>query len=411
MHPTLLGILAISATVYAVECVNNDLDQLVSRTSCVGNHDSLTTCLFDNMDIKAIEQCFFAYGCDETEAEVEANWFINECYEEENGELRKRATDTVTTSAATNEKAATATQQTTTKTSSPATTEATTTDTSATTSTSSDTTSTTSSAPTSTTTSSSTTSSSLSTVTSTVSTSSSSTNTCSTTKTLPTKACSTYMSGASAGKTYSCTSTSYTTATCLPNMLCSTNANSEPICMLQQNSLTSSGKIVTIVFATAIGIFIMGMIFMSVQSRRESAKAQAEQDSKLEAESLISDKPHTNSDVEGASTFAQNGRRPSKPLGMLQKQANGSESALPLMTPGGMRSDSQSQFSQEHLSRSESIAPPMPAMPPSRMDVDMDLAAAGGPRAASRAESRGRTPTPGSRSQSRNQSRSNTMRR
>jgi len=82
--------------------------------------------------------------------------------------------------------------------------------------------------------------------------------------------------------------------------------------MKRDDTLTTSGLIVTIVFVTGIGLFTIGLIIMGVKARQETAKQNAERTALLNKESQ---------------NYPRNGG------------AATSDTNLPLMTPGGNRNE------------------------------------------------------------------------
>ncbi|PQE11080.1 hypothetical protein CJF31_00000847 [Rutstroemia sp. NJR-2017a BVV2] len=280
-----------AATVFAFEkavgdgCVQGNFKDLVIRNSC-GDDLSIAKCLTSDVDLRSldqIEQCFIAGGCDAIDSIISAVWFSYECnayeapMEEVMGDdLRKRATDSsgsASTTGTSTTKASTSTATTTSAetTTSASSTSASTSSTSATVaSTSASTTTTTASSTSATTTSSGSSSTGTSLV-------------CSTTTYISTSVCS-YGTGKSTGVTIGCTPTTTPSATCADGMLCAT-ASGESNCMVKQDSLTTSGLAVTIVFAVGITAFIIGILVVNYQDRAATKKRQAAHIAMLEAES------------------------------------------------------------------------------------------------------------------------------
>ncbi|PQE21078.1 hypothetical protein CJF32_00005571 [Rutstroemia sp. NJR-2017a WRK4] len=294
-----------AATVFAFEqaigdgCVQGNFKDLVIRNSC-GDDLSIAKCLTSDVDLRSldqIEQCFIAGGCDAIDSTISAVWFSYECnayeapMEEVMGDdLRKRATES-SESASTTEtsttKASTSTAKTTsaeTTTSASSTSASTASSTSASTSSASASTSSTSATVAST--SASTTTSASSTSATTTSSGSSSTGTslvCSTTTLISTSVCS-YGTGKSTGVTIGCTPTTSPSSTCADGMLCVTQSG-ESACLVKQDSLTTSGLAVTLVFAVGITAFIIGLLVVNYQDRAATKKRQAAHIAMLEAES------------------------------------------------------------------------------------------------------------------------------
>ncbi|KAM3074172.1 hypothetical protein ACMFMF_006195 [Clarireedia jacksonii] len=270
-------VLALDSQVVADGCVQGNFKDLVIRNSC-GDDLSIAKCLTSDVDLRSlsqIEQCFIAGGCDATDSSISAVWFSFECnaYEvpvEEvmRDDLKKRATETSGSSSKTEASTTTTTSAETT------------------TSASSTSASSASAAAASTTSATSTTSGS-STSATTTSSGSSSTSTslaCSTTKYISTSACS-FGTGKSTGVTIGCTPTTSPSATCAKGVLCTTAASGEDVCMLKDDSLTTSGLVVTIVFAVGLAGFLIGFIVMTCQDRSATKKRRAAHIAMLEAES------------------------------------------------------------------------------------------------------------------------------
>ncbi|KAM3085955.1 hypothetical protein ACMFMG_003006 [Clarireedia jacksonii] len=233
-------VLALDSQVVADGCVQGNFKDLVIRNSC-GDDLSIAKCLTSDVDLRSlsqIEQCFIAGGCDATDSSISAVWFSFECnaYEvpvEEvmRDDLKKRATETSGSSSKTE-------------------------------------------ASTTTTTSAETTTSASSTSASSASAAAASTTSATSTT-----------SGKSTGVTIGCTPTTSPSATCAKGVLCTTAASGEDVCMLKDDSLTTSGLVVTIVFAVGLAGFLIGFIVMTCQDRSATKKRRAAHIAMLEAES------------------------------------------------------------------------------------------------------------------------------
>ncbi|RAL63831.1 hypothetical protein DID88_003474 [Monilinia fructigena] len=291
MRPIIFSLLASStAIVSAYEtsksdgCMQGNFHDLVIRNSC-GDDLSIVKCLAEDVDLRRldqIEQCFIAGGCDAIDSTVSAVWFSYECNDRQGPveevmkeDLRKRATESSSTSESTTSSSTTTSASTTAAT--------TTSDASSTTATSS---STTASAAASTT--ASTASSTSGTTTSTTSSgtgTSTSTLVCSTTSYYSTSVCS-YGTGTSTGVTLGCVTTSVAGAsTCAAGVLCTTAASGDDVCMLIDDTLTTSGLVVTIFFAVSISAFIIALIIIGIKDRAAAKKLKAERIALLDAES------------------------------------------------------------------------------------------------------------------------------
>ena len=305
------------------KCAKNEISDLVSRTTC-GSSRSIAACLSAGVDLASfdeIEQCFLGVGCSTMAAEVEAILFLAQACRPETGtddreELRKRAD---TSTKATNAK----TTATTAKTS--ASVEATTTSDASDTSESAAASSATA-APSSTTgasTTSATTNTGSTTTTSAASVTSATK--CYVTNTKSTSVCS-----VSDGTTVTCTPTMTAIQSCAPGLLCFSATAGADSCMKREDNLTTSGLIVTIIFAGGIGVALLSWAILCLRSRRRVQ--QQEQRRRMMASSKLDD-------VESISPFAA---RPS-----MRIKARGSDANLPLITPGGPRSDRQTYTQQE----------------------------------------------------------------
>ncbi|TGO70262.1 hypothetical protein BOTNAR_0002g00460 [Botryotinia narcissicola] len=312
MRPSLFSLLASSTAIVSAYqslmsdgCIQGNFHDLVIRNSC-GDDSSIVKCLAEDVDLRhldQIEQCFIAGGCDAIDSTVSAVWFSYECNDRQGPveefakeDLRKRATETSSTSESTTESTTTTASS---PSSSSASTTAGTTTTSASTTASttastssssssaaSSATATTASATTSTT--ASTTSSSTSGTTTSAKSSgtgtSSSTLVCSTTSYYSTSVCS-YGTGASTGVTLGCVTTSAASSTCAAGVLCTTAASGEDVCMEIDNTLTSSGLAVTIFFAVSISAFVIGLIVIGCKDRQAANQLRAARLAQLDAES------------------------------------------------------------------------------------------------------------------------------
>ncbi|KAF7950905.1 uncharacterized protein EAE97_002457 [Botrytis byssoidea] len=282
MRPILLSLLASSTAIASAYqplmsdgCIQGNFHDLVIRNTC-GDDLSIVKCLAEDVDLRhldQIEQCFIAGGCDAIDSTVSAVWFSYECNDRQGPveefakeDLRKRATETSSTSESTTESTTTTASSSSTTAATTTTSASTTASTTASTSASSSsaassTTATTASATTSTTasTTSSSTSGTTTSATSSGTGTSSSTLVCSTTSYYSTSVCS-YGTGASTGVTLGCVTTSASSSTCAAGVLCTTVASGEDVCMKIDNTLTSSGLAVTIFFAVSISAFVIGLI-------------------------------------------------------------------------------------------------------------------------------------------------------
>ncbi|CAD6446716.1 dfb1de92-0099-4982-b6cd-f4417d7d8b0a-CDS [Sclerotinia trifoliorum] len=311
MLPILFSFLASSAAVVSAHdslrsqgCIKGNFHDLVIRDSC-GDDMSIAKCLAEDVDLRhldQIEQCFIAGGCDAIDSTVSAVWFSYECNDRQGSveeamkeDLRKRATESSSTSESTTESITTASSSTL----SSASTTAATTTIYASTSASASTSSSTSAASSTTTTSSSTTRSASASTTTSITSSTSGTTTsatssgtgtstsslaCSTTSYYSTSVCS-YGTGTSTGVTLGCVTTSLASSTCAPGVLCTTAASGDDVCMKIDNDLTTSGLAVTIFFAVSISAFLIGLLIIGCKDRRDAKKLQAERVALLEAKS------------------------------------------------------------------------------------------------------------------------------
>ncbi|PMD64002.1 uncharacterized protein K444DRAFT_311156 [Hyaloscypha bicolor E] len=268
MRSFLLALFAGAAIVSAsgTECAQNNLSELVSRTNC-GCSKSITACLGRGVDLESleeIEQCFVGGGCSGVNAAVEAVMFAQECHRERRAEdredLRKRqATNTKTTNAKTtaaDAKTTTSAEATTTS------------DASSTTVAPSSTTA----APSSTTSADSTTTDGTTSTDSTTTTSAASAITsgaesCYVTSIKSTSACSVH-----AGTTVTCIATTTAIQSCAPGMLCFSPTAGANSCMTKQDKLSTSGLIVTIIFAGGIGAALIAWAILCLRSRNRNKR-------------------------------------------------------------------------------------------------------------------------------------------
>ncbi|KAE8452295.1 hypothetical protein EG329_000995 [Mollisiaceae sp. DMI_Dod_QoI] len=326
MRPTLLALLASAAIVSAGGCAQNDIGDLVAETSC-GSVDAITKCLeaSDIGRLDEIARCYSSNGCTSGETTVEAVWFAKDCQplktQNGRGDLKRRADSTDSESTTADQTTEKTTAKTTAKTTSEKTTAAKTTSTVASTeatTTSDSSTTSESSTSSSATTASSTTSSSLTSTT----TGSTSTNSATTTGTLICSVTSTKQTSVcvSTSGTSSCVATTTEIASCAAGNICFTSTAGADICMKRDDSLTTSGLIVTIVFSLAIAA---AAIAFTVMTFRNNAKVKQEERARLLAAATSK-----GGDVEA------------------QPFSNRSEAALPLITPGGTRSEQTQYYNQ-----------------------------------------------------------------
>lgn len=309
------------------ECAQNEISELVSRTTC-GCPKLITACLGRNVDLESleeIEQCFVDGGCSEKEATEQAVLFAQECHPEtvaeDRDDLRKRADHTTTEKAkATSADAQTTSTETTTSDSSPATTAAPSA-TAAPASTTADSSSSTDSS-TSITSATSATSTDSTTITS-ASATPTGPESCYVTSIKSTSACSIH-----AGTTVTCIPTTTAIQSCAPGLLCFSPTAGASSCMKKQDNLTTSGLVVTIVFAGGIGAALFAWAILCLRSRNRNKRQEALQ--------RMMGSSGKGLDTEYASPFAA-----------ARNQAMRSDANLPLITPGGIRSDQQSYGHQE----------------------------------------------------------------
>jgi hypothetical protein len=322
MRSFLLALLAGAATVSAARtiCAENDISELVSRTTC-GCSKSITACLGRNVDLESlaeVEQCFVGGGCSETEAMEQAVLFAQDCHTgkgpDDREDLRKRQNTKSATAKTTGTNAKTTSAEATT-----------TADTSVSAAASS-----TTAAPSSTSAGSTTIDSttSITSTDSTTSTSASATgqDSCYVTSTKSTSACSIH-----AGTTVTCIPTVTAIQSCAPGLLCFSPTAGANSCMKREDKLTTSGLIVTIVFGGGIAAALLSWAILCLRSSQRNKRQ--EQIRRMMASS------GKGQDVESISPFARPSTRSNK--------AMRSDASLPLITPGGIRSDQQTYGQQE----------------------------------------------------------------
>ncbi|KAH7329956.1 hypothetical protein BKA65DRAFT_46654 [Rhexocercosporidium sp. MPI-PUGE-AT-0058] len=336
MRSVLVAFLASAAIVSATGCAQNNLDDLVARISC-GTKREISKCLHTDIDLtrlEEIEDCLVSGGCSMADATAEAVWFTFDCRAGQ-GELKKRQNDETTTEKSTTEEETT-TKKTTSKTTSakkttttaPSSTEATTTSESTT----EPTTSTSSATSTTPTTASSTTSTSSSSLTSTSTATAQSASitggplVCSVTTTKSTSQCI-----VSRGKTQSCVATTIELASCAPGMICFSARPGSSSCMKRDNSLKTSGLVVAIAFGVGLAATAIAVIAMVIHGKN---KVKAKQQAQLLA--AASSRSGRGGDVEAAKAFT-------RPNPMA------SDATIPLITPGGQRSDQANYSQQEYF--------------------------------------------------------------
>ncbi|KAH9216781.1 hypothetical protein DL95DRAFT_387310 [Leptodontidium sp. 2 PMI_412] len=343
MRSTLFALLASAAIVSATGCAQNNLDDLVARISC-GANKAISECLHGDIDLarlEEIEDCLVSGGCSMADATAEAVWLTFDCRAGQE-ELKRRQDETTTTEESTTEE--TTTKKTTSKTTSakttsttaPSSTEATTTSESTTESTTSTTSSTETTASSTTSTSSSSSSSSLTSTATALSATTTGPLVCSVTTTKSTSQC--VVSG---GKTQSCVATTTEIASCAPGMICFSATPGANSCMRRDNSLTTSGLIVAIAFGVGLAATAIAVIAMIIHGKnQEKAKQQAQ------LLAAASSRSGRGGDVEAAKAFT----RPNP----MASDAN-----LPLITPGGPRSDHASYSQQEYFEQGQgNLTPP-----------------------------------------------------
>ncbi|KAK0104797.1 hypothetical protein ONS95_005065 [Cadophora gregata] len=330
MRSAILELLASAAIVSATGCAQSNLDDLVARISC-GTNKEISQCLHRDIDLawlEEIEDCLISGGCSMADATAEAVWFTFDCRAKQE-ELKRRQNDEETTTEESTTEEKTTTKKTAsrsasakrTSTTAPSSTEATTTSESTTEST---TTSTSSESTVTSTTS----TSSQSTITKSTETAQSATTTgplvCSVTSTKATSMC-----FVSAGKTQSCVATTTEIASCAPGMICFSAAAGANSCMRRDNHLTTSGIVVAIAFGVGIAATTIAVIAMIIHGKN---KVKANRQAQLLA--VASSRGRGGRDVEAAKGF-------SKPMT--------SDANLPLITPGGPRSDQPIYGQQEYF--------------------------------------------------------------
>ncbi|KAH7403644.1 hypothetical protein BKA64DRAFT_457848 [Cadophora sp. MPI-SDFR-AT-0126] len=335
MHSTIIALLASAAIVSATGCAQNNLDDLVARISC-GTSKAISQCLHRDIDLarlEEIEDCLISGGCSMADATAEAVWFTFDCRAGQE-ELKRRQNNEETTTEESTTEEKTTTKKTASKTASakttttaPSSTEATTTSESSTESSTESTTSTTSSQ---TTASSTTSTSSESTSSTSTATAQSATTTgpliCSVTSTKSTSMC-----FVSAGKTQSCIPTTTEIASCAPGLICFSAAAGANSCMRRDNTLTTSGLVVAIAFGVGLAATAIAVIAMVIHGKN---KVKANQQAQL----LAAASSRGGRDVEAGKSFT-------RPKG----GAMASDANLPLITPGGTRSDQASYAQQDYF--------------------------------------------------------------
>ncbi|PVH78274.1 hypothetical protein DL98DRAFT_516789 [Cadophora sp. DSE1049] len=331
MRSTILALLASAAIVSATGCAQNNLDDLVARISC-GTNKAISQCLHGDIDLarlEEIEDCLVSGGCSMADATAEAVWFTFDCRAAQQ-ELKRRQDNEETTTEETTTEKETTTKKTTSKTASAKTTTTAPSSTEATTTSESSTESTTSTSSAETTASSTTSTSTESTSATSTATAQSATTTgpltCSVTSTKSTSVC-----FVSAGKTQSCLPTTTEIASCAPGLICFSATAGANSCMRRDNTLTTSGLVVAIAFGVGLAATAIAVIAMVIHGKN---KVKANQQAQL----LAAASSRGGRDVEAAKAF----RRPSG--GAMASDAN-----LPLITPGGTRSDQTSYTQQEYF--------------------------------------------------------------
>ncbi|KAL3427840.1 hypothetical protein PVAG01_01350 [Phlyctema vagabunda] len=359
MRSNLIALVVASATIVSAvqtNCARDSIEELVARTSC-GNNEAILECLgsADIDQLVEVELCFSIGGCEQTDAAFDARWLIQEC-QTEGAELRIRQDSTTadseeTTAETSAESTAESTAETTARASTTiASTDATTT---ADSTSAAETTSTAAAASTTSSTS-STTSTSNSATTAAASTTSSLV--CSTTTIITTKVCSATTENGSTRTT--CSSTATPVETCAAGNICSEDKSGQPICMKRDNTLTTSGLVVALVFGFGIGAFIVALIVMYCQAARQAKRDKAERMALLSNPRM--GKERSDSDVEAArarNTFLQ------------QHDEQGSEANIPLITTTGA-GQSHNDFGDDvgeanyNPPSSRTGVPPVPPLPP-----------------------------------------------
>ncbi|TVY82558.1 hypothetical protein LSUE1_G002859 [Lachnellula suecica] len=315
MRPSPFGLLATAAVVSAMStsCANDNFDELLIKTSC-GDNSIISKCIREQVGafrLEEISPCFIAGGC----KKKDAVWFMQECnMVDTKQDLKKRATDDSTT--------ADKTTATTAKTSATkvVSTSAASTKASSTAAASGTTASVSTASPTAVSTdSSSSTSSGSTSGSSSVSTSSAgvtSANTCSTTWTTSASACTT------SGQSVSCTPTTLAASSCIASLLCFPSIGPDS-CMERNAPLTTSGIVVSAVFGLGISATIIVLIVMCLKARSKANRDNRERAALLAG---VNSKPAMK-DVELS------------PYNAGGPGAGVSDSNLPLVTPGGVRSE------------------------------------------------------------------------
>lgn len=147
---------------------------------------------------------------------------------------------------------------------------------------------------------------------------------CSTTKMVTTNICF-YTKG-----TKTCSLKTTASARCAPGIICQTDRAGNNICMKADNSLTTSGLVVALVFGIGVASFLVALFFMCCKDRRAFKKAE-----RIRRNNLGVYKP----DVEGGKAAAAVASFVGKP--------KASESHLPLM------SDSTTRLERERTNNSD----------------------------------------------------------
>merc|ERR1712098_1009738 len=157
--------------------------------------------------------------------------------------------------------------------------------------------------------------------------------TCSVTSTKSTSMC-----FVSAGKTQSCVATTTEIASCSPGLICFSATAGANSCMRRDNTLTTSGLVVAIAFGVGLAATAIAVIAMVIHGKN---KVKANQQAQL----LAAASSRGGRDVEAAKAFT-------RPMA--------SDANLPLITPGGTRSDQASYPQQEYFEGAQggSLTPP-----------------------------------------------------
>ncbi|KAH8808150.1 hypothetical protein F5884DRAFT_857694 [Xylogone sp. PMI_703] len=103
---------------------------------------------------------------------------------------------------------------------------------------------------------------------------------CLITTVIPTKVCSVVTTGTAAGQTtLQCVSKSTPVPTCAPGLICDQDDDGATTCIRRDNHLSTSGLVVTIVLAVAVGAGIIMLVVKKVRSSKRSKLAREQQDS------------------------------------------------------------------------------------------------------------------------------------